>query len=137
VLDQDGNPIVNGTSVATIQSGLATASALATVSTAVNAVGTIVVTISAKLGAITGSGINTVLGYFRALANKAVGLTPTDLTAGGATFDNTTASLEAVSVDLAGGVTVEQIDEQLSGTHGGGAWGAIEVTTTELDVNVS
>ncbi|MCC6597157.1 MAG: hypothetical protein IT477_11675, partial [Rhodanobacteraceae bacterium] len=52
------------------------------------------VTLLAQMGAITGSGINTVLGYFRAVVAKAASLTPTDLS-GSTTFDNTTDSLEA------------------------------------------
>jgi hypothetical protein len=52
-------------------------------------------TILARLGAWTGSGLNTVLGGIRALAAKAAGLTPTDLSTG-TTFDNTTDALEAV-----------------------------------------
>ena len=52
-------------------------------------------TILARLGAWTGSGINTVLGAFRALMAKASELTPTDISSGTA-FDNTTDSLEAI-----------------------------------------
>lgn len=53
-------------------------------------------TILARLGAWTGTGLNTILGALRALANKAVGITtPTDLSSGG-TFDNTTDSVEAI-----------------------------------------
>lgn len=48
-----------------------------------------------RLGAWTGSGLNTVLGAFRALAGKASALTPSDLSTG-TTFDNTTDSLEAL-----------------------------------------
>lgn len=52
-------------------------------------------TILNRLGAWTGSGINTVLGAFRAIAAKASSLTPTDLSTG-TTFLNTTDSLEAI-----------------------------------------
>lgn len=52
-------------------------------------------TILNRLGAWTGSGINTILGALRAIAAKASGLTPTDLSSG-TTFNNTTDSLEAV-----------------------------------------
>lgn len=53
-------------------------------------------TLLARLGAWTGSGVNTILGAFRALVNKAAGVaTPTDLTTGDGTFTNTTDSLEA------------------------------------------
>jgi hypothetical protein len=58
-------------------------------------VDTEIATILARLGGWTGTGINTVLGAMRALANKAAGLTPTDLSTGG-TFDNTTDSGEAL-----------------------------------------
>lgn len=51
-------------------------------------------TISNKLGAITGSGLNTVLGFFRALMAKAASLTGTDISTG-TTYDNTTDALEA------------------------------------------
>lgn len=52
-------------------------------------------TILAKLGAWTGAGTNTVLGALRAIAAKASGLTPTDLSTG-TTFDNTVDSIEAI-----------------------------------------
>ncbi len=61
-------------------------------STAATNVGTLL----NRLGAWTGSGINTVLGAFRALVGKKAALTPTDLTADSVTFDNTTDSLEAL-----------------------------------------
>lgn len=54
------------------------------------------ITTLARLGAWTGSGINTVLGAFRALAAKATGLTPTNISAS-TTFNNTLHSLEAVA----------------------------------------
>lgn len=74
-------------------------------------------TILSRLGAITGSGINTVLGFFRALANKAAALTPTDLSSGG-TFDNTADSLEAIR---------DRGDAAWTGTGGGTAdWTAGE-----------
>lgn len=53
-----------------------------------------------RLGAFTGSGLNTVLGFFRAIWNKQSGLTPSDLTSGvtlaGDRGDNTTDSLPAI-----------------------------------------
>jgi hypothetical protein len=72
----------------------------ATVSTrssqaSVDTIGTNVVSLVNRLGAFTGTGINTVLGFFRALFNKAGGLTPSDLSSG-AGGDNTTDSLEAI-----------------------------------------
>lgn len=71
----------NATAVTAIQSGLATA---ANQTTALN-----------RLGSITGSGANTLLGYIRALASKTTAL-PSDLTSGGLAYDNTTDSLEAI-----------------------------------------
>jgi hypothetical protein len=61
----------------------------------------------ARLGAWTGAGLNTVLGALRAIAAKAAGLTPSDLTSGTA-FNNTTDSLEAIGDrgDADWGVTI-------------------------------
>jgi hypothetical protein len=70
-------------------------------------------TILNRLGAITGSGLNTVLGFFRAVFNKGAALTPTDLTSGGLTGDNTTDSLEAIR------------------DRGDAAWGAGSLATIE------
>jgi hypothetical protein len=67
--------------VTEVQSGLATA---ANQTTILN-----------RLGSWTGSGLNTILGAFRAIAGKAASLTPTDLSSG-TTYDNTTDSLEAI-----------------------------------------
>jgi len=53
-----------------------------------------------RLGAFTGSGLNTVLGFFRAALRKDAALTPSDIAG---TFDNTTDSLEALKD---GGVAV-------------------------------
>lgn len=72
--------------VTEIQSGLATSSALSTLQTDVT-------TVLARLGAFAGSGLNTVLGFFRALMRKDAALTPSDV---GGTYDNTTDSNEAV-----------------------------------------
>ena len=66
--------------VTEVQSGLATAANQTT--------------ILARLGGWTGTGLNTILGAFRAIAGKAASLTPTDLSSG-TTYDNTTDSLEA------------------------------------------
>lgn len=63
-----------------------------------------------RLGAFTGSGLNTVLGFFRALFNKGAGLTPSDLISGGLTGDNTTDSLEAVRDNQgSSGATAQQV----------------------------
>jgi hypothetical protein len=49
-------------------------------------------TILNRLGSFTGTGINTILGFLRAIARKDVSLTPSDMAG---TYDNTTDSLEA------------------------------------------
>jgi hypothetical protein len=49
-------------------------------------------TILNRLGAFTGTGLNTILGFFRAIMRKDASLTPTDA---GGTYDNVTDSLEA------------------------------------------
>jgi len=67
--------------VSEIQSGLATAANQTT--------------ILARLGNWTGTGLNTILGAFRAIAGKAAGLTPSDMSSG-TTFNNTDDSLEAI-----------------------------------------
>jgi len=54
------------------------------------------ITILARLGAFAGSGLNTVFGFLRALAAKAAGLTPSELSTG-TTFSNTTHSQEALA----------------------------------------
>jgi hypothetical protein len=72
-------------------------------------------TLLARLGAWTGTGLNTVLGGFRALANKAAAFTPSDLTATGGTFDNTTDAVEALrdrgdaAWGSSGGATAAQV----------------------------
>lgn len=71
-------------------------------------------TILNRLGAWTGSGLNTILGALRALAAKAAALTPTDISTG-TTFDNTTDSAEAIR------------------DRGDAAWGASGVTVPVLD----
>lgn len=54
------------------------------------------VTTLARLGAWAGNGVNTVLGALRAVAAKAAGITPTDISTG-TTYNNTLHSLEAAS----------------------------------------
>ncbi|MDX1932767.1 MAG: hypothetical protein SFU56_09200, partial [Capsulimonadales bacterium] len=98
-----------------IKSGLATETAVSGVQTTAN-------TINSKLGAITGSGLNTVLGFFRALASKAGAILPTDI---GGTFDNTTDSLEAIR---------ERGDAAWGG--GGGGSGTVVVPMTALVVDL-
>lgn len=71
--------------VAEIQSGLATEASLTTVSTNVS-------TLLSRLGAFTGTGVNTVLGFLKAIMSKAAS-TPSDV---GGTFAASTDSLEAI-----------------------------------------
>lgn len=74
----------------------------ASVSADVAAVKTDQTTILARLGAWTGSGLNTILGALRAMAGKAAALTPTDISTG-TTFNNVTDSLEALADAGVGG----------------------------------
>lgn len=50
-------------------------------------------TILDRIGAFTGSGLNTILGFLRAMSRKTAALTPSDM---GGSYDNTTDSLEAI-----------------------------------------
>lgn len=54
------------------------------------------ITTLARLGAWAGTGINTILGAFRALAAKLPGITPTDISSG-TTYNNAAHSLEAAA----------------------------------------
>lgn len=72
-------------------------------------------TILSRLGAWTGTGINTILGALRAIAAKASGLTPTDISTG-TTFDNTTDSAEAIR---------DRGDAAWTGGGGGGGGGGV------------
>lgn len=87
---------------ATISSRLSAAGYVAPDNTAINAAAVSAASADSKLtttlnrlGAWTGTGINTILGAFRAIMAKAVGLTPADISTG-TTFDNTTDSAEAI-----------------------------------------
>lgn len=96
-------------------SGLATATALATV-------GTNVSTLLARIGAFTGTGVNTILGFLKALGSKAAS-TPSDM---GGTYDASSDSLEAVSdagvaVDLSPVTAVtDKLDTALESDGAGG-----------------
>jgi hypothetical protein len=52
-----------------------------------------ILTVAARIGAFTGTGLNTILGFFRASLRKDAALTPSDV---GGAFDNTTDSNEAI-----------------------------------------
>lgn len=101
-----------------------TGTTLTTLATAVNQT-----TILDRIGAFTGTGVNTVLGFLRAMANKAAGVsTPSDLSSSG-TFTNTTDSLEAVADNSSGtsaAVVADAVwDEVLSGHATTGSTGAM------------
>ena len=66
-------------------------------SSSVNAIGTIVTTINNKIGAFTGSGINTILGFFQALMRNDVSI-PSDV---GGTYNDADHSLQALAADIA------------------------------------
>jgi hypothetical protein len=73
-------------------------------------------TVLARLGSWTGTGINTILGAFRALCGKKAALTPTDLTADSVTFDNTTDSMEAIRDTDPLGTAMRGTDGAYTGT---------------------
>lgn len=98
----------NATAITAIQSGLATAANLTTVLN--------------RLGAITGSGTNTLLGYIRAIVSKTVSL-PSDLMSGGLTYDNTTDALQALR------------DRGDAAWTGGGAAPTVTEIRQEMDTN--
>jgi hypothetical protein len=92
-------------------------------------------TILARLGDFAGSGLNTVKGFLRALANKASALTPSELSTGG-TFDNTTDSLEAVRDNQSTPPTAAAVadavwDEALSEHATAGSAGAALTTASQ------
>lgn len=77
---------------------LSTATALASLVTTVGglittvtAIGTNVTTVLNRIGGFTGSGLNTILGFMRALARSDSALTPSDM---GGTYDNETDALQ-------------------------------------------
>lgn len=79
-----------------------------------------VTTLLSRLGAFTGSGVNTVLGFLRAMANKAAGIaTPSDLSSSG-TYSNTTDSLEAIKDSGAGG---DPLTSEVPGAYAQGTAG--------------
>lgn len=97
-------------------------------------------TILARLGAWTGAARNTILGALQALFRSDADATvPSDINAdlgsGAGTADNTTDSLEALDASAQAIISTQtthtialtalpgDVDTQLSGTHGAGAWG--------------
>jgi hypothetical protein len=57
----------------------------------------------ARIGAFTGAGLSTIMGWLRAMMRKTAALTPGDV---GGTFDNTTDSLEAIRDKIGSGTIV-------------------------------
>lgn len=91
-----------GISTAATQAAAGATSA-ATAATQATTAATNTGTILARLGAWTGTGLNTILGAFRAMWNKTAGLTPSDLTSGidaGDQGDSTTESLKALRAKI-------------------------------------
>lgn len=66
---------------------------VSTISSTVSTISTNVTTLINRIGSFTGSGLNTILGFLKAIMSKAAALTPSDV---GGTFDNTTDSIEAI-----------------------------------------
>ena len=112
----DANAIA-ASAVTEIQSGLATAANQTT--------------ILARLGAFTGTGINTVLGFLRAMASKAAS-TPSDIAG---TYSATTDSLEAIRDAQAAGTgdasqaTLEAVQDTVDAIAAKVSGGLIEVTS--------
>lgn len=77
------------------------ASAATTAASSASTAATNTATILARIGAFAGTGLNTILGFLRAMAAKATGLTPSELSDGN-TFFNETDSLQAIR-DLGNG----------------------------------
>lgn len=107
----------------------------ASVSADIAAVASSVTTVLARIGAFTGTGLNTLLGFLRAIMRADSAITPSDV---GGTYDNTTKSLEAISVAAGGGLTesdvrdavglaTNNLDAQLAGIQG-------DITTMQGDV---
>lgn len=102
--------------------------AITTLGTLIGAVNTAlsaaITTVSNKLGAWTGSGVNTVLGWARAMANKAAGIaTPSDITSGGGTFNNQTESAEALR------------DQGDAAWGGGGSGAAVTINSEDRTIH--
>jgi len=66
---------------------------VSTIASTVSTISTNVSTALSRIGSFTGSGLNTILGFLKAIMSKAAALTPSDV---GGTFDNTTDSIEAL-----------------------------------------
>lgn len=81
---------------ATISSRLASASYTAPDNATIGTINTNLTTLINRVGAFTGTGVNTVLGFLKALLNKAAS-TPSDI---GGTFDPSTDSTEALRDQL-------------------------------------
>lgn len=65
-----------------------------------------------RIGAFSGTGINTILGFLRAMSAKAAALTPSDLSTG-TTYDNTDDSLEAIRDAGAAGLSQQNVRDAM------------------------
>ena len=94
LIQANGTVITAGDFVSTVNTiNTKIGTPVGTVSTDIGGVKTDTTSILARLGAFTGTGLNTILGFFRALLRKDAALTPSDV---GGTYDNTTMSLEGM-----------------------------------------
>ncbi|MGD8499061.1 MAG: hypothetical protein PVJ86_00345 [Phycisphaerales bacterium] len=84
-----------------------------------------VTTLTNRIGAFTGSGVNTVLGMFKALASK-IASTPSDI---GGTFDPATDSMESLQEDIAA--------ISVSGASAAEVWGYADRTLTQSAASVT
>lgn len=100
-----------------------------TLASAISTVGTNVSTLLSRLGAWTGTGVNTVLGAFKALLSKTASA-PSDI---GGTFDPATDSVEALQETLA--AAGDPLAQAVPGAYGAGTAGY--VLGTNLDVILS
>ena len=94
-----------------------------------------VTTLLARIGAFTGTTVNTVLGFFRALFRKDSGATlPSDI---GGTFDNATDSNEALA-DKTGGLTAQETRNalKLAPSTGTPAAGSVDAELDAIDTVV-
>lgn len=106
----DSNTLTGGLDAAGVRSAVGMASA--NLDTQLSTISGYITTVISRIGAFTGTGINTVLGFLRALSRKDASLTPSDM---GGTYDNTTDSLEAAEESGGGSTTINV----MSATSGG------------------
>lgn len=117
-------------SIAAIQSGLATEASVAQIGDELQVVKddttaliNSIASVSARIGSFAGSGVNTILGFFRALMRKDGSITtPSDV---GGAFVHTTDSLEAI-----------RDRGDAAWTSGGGAGGVTNITVEDRSITL-